>query len=149
MTKLERLQVFDIEATLDLATEFNKLYGQLNKFNRAKLRSILEASLVYDKNYYCSVLKDENKVVGLFVGIATEGPYFDNVLASELGWYIQEKYRGRKSIAMLKDFETWAKTVAKADFVSMSYTSKMSNLDTLYTKLGYEAIEYTYKKELK
>jgi len=149
VTQLEKLQVFDIEATLDLATEFNTLYGTSKKFNRAKLRRILEASLVYDKNYYCSVLKEENKIVGLLVGVASEGVYFDDVLASELGWYVKPEYRGRKSLAMLKDFEIWAKEKAKADFVVMSYTSKMSNLDLLYTKLGYEAIEFTYKKALR
>ncbi len=148
MTQLEKLQVFDIEATLDLAAEFNTLYGTSKKFNRAKLRRILEASLVYDKNYYCSVLKEENKLVGLLVGVASEGIYFDDVLASELGWYVKPDYRGRKSLAMLKDFETWAKEKAKADFVVMTYTSKMSNLGLLYTKLGYEAIEFTYKKAL-
>jgi hypothetical protein len=149
MINLERLQVFDIEPTLNLANEFNTVYGQSKKFNRAKLRSILEASLVYDKNYYCSVLKDNEKVVGLLVGIASEGPYFDEIIASELGWYVQSDYRGRKSIEMLSDFESWAKETAKADFVSMSYTSKMSNLDFLYTKRGYEVVEYTYKKDLK
>jgi len=148
MTYLERLQIFDIEQTLNLSEEFNKLYGVSNKFNRAKLRSILEASFLYQNSYYCLVMKYEAKVVGLLVGVCFEGPYFDDRVASELGWYIQEEYRGRLSITMLRDFESWAKNEAKADYVAMTYTEEMSNLDKLYLKLGYMPAEHTYKKSL-
>jgi homoaconitase/3-isopropylmalate dehydratase large subunit len=148
MLKLERLQVFDIEETVSLAEEFNKVYGVSDKFNRKKMRAILEASLIYDKTYYTSVLKEETKVVGLFVGLCTEGLFFDERIASELGWYVQEKHRGLCSIKMLKNFETWAKTEAKADYISMMYTSKMSDLSRLYKGLGYEQAEYTYSKKL-
>ncbi len=148
MTTIETLQVFDIEATLDLAEEFNKLYAASKKFNRRKLRSILEASLVYDKNFFCCVMKEETKVVGLLIGLANEGLYFDDVLASELGWYVQVPYRGVQSLEMLTKFETWAKEKAKANFVVMSYTVNMSKLDKLYEKLGYEVAEFSYKKEL-
>ena len=149
MIYLERLQVFDIEQTLDLAEEFNKVYGVSDKFNRKKLRSILESSLLYTNTYYCSVLKTENKVVGLFVGVCFEGPYFDDRIASELGWYVQPQFRGITSIRMLKDFESWSKHEAKADAVTMAYTEKMSDLSKLYAVLEYEVVEHTYKKSLK
>lgn len=146
---IERLQIFDIEQTLDLAEEFNKIYGVSKKFNRTKLRFILESSLLYQTVYYCSVLKSKDKIVGLFVGICFEGPYFDDRIASELGWYIKPEYRGKLSIRMVKDFESWAKNEARADSVALVYTTKMSNLDKLYSKLGFNPVEYTYAKSLK
>lgn len=148
MITLERLQVFDIEQTIDLAERFNKLYGIIDTLSRNKIRRTLEASLLYDKVYFALVMKEDTKVVGAFVGIAVEHPYYDSVFASELGWYVEEQYRGIKSLDMLYAFEAWAKTEAKANFLSMAYTTKMSDLDKLYTNLGYERVELTYKKEI-
>jgi GNAT superfamily N-acetyltransferase len=148
MITLERLRVYDIEATIDLAEEFNTLYGVSKKFNRKKLGYLLELSLYYKQLYFCVVMKDEAKVVGLLVGVASEGVYFDDVVASELGWYVQPEYRGRQSLKMLGEFEAWARDEAKASYIAMAYTEEMSNLATLYTKLGYQPAEHTYKKAL-
>jgi hypothetical protein len=146
---VERLQVFDINQTVDLAEEFNEIYNQSKKFNRQKMRSLLESSVVYPSLFFCLVKKDVDKVIGLFVGYASEGLYTDDRLAGELGWYVRPGYRGPSSIKMLRSFETWAKEEAKADFVVMSYTTPMTDLHKLYTQEGYERIEFTYRKKLK
>jgi len=150
MIYLERLQVQDIEQTIDLAVKFNKIYGMVSQISRDKIRRMLKASLVYDKSYFALVMKDQEKIVGALVGFAAEHPYYDVVMASELGWYIEEEYRGKNTgILMLKEFESWAKTDAKADFVGMVYTDEMSDLSILYGKLGYKSVEHTYVKAIK
>jgi len=149
MIRLERLQVYDIGQVVDLAYEFNTVYNVDLKFNKTKARSGFEAVVVYPNTYFCTVMKDEDTVVGFLLGFCSEGIYYDNRLASEIGWYIKEEYRGKATgVLMLKDFEQWAKEEAKADFVSMSYTAEMSNLKTLYERLGYVEAEHTYKKVL-
>ncbi len=149
MIYLEKLQVYDIEQTIELADRFNKQYGMIKELNKNKVRRTLESSLIYDKVYYAYVMKDEDKVVGALVGFATEHPYYDVVVASELGWYVEPDYRNKISVKMLKNFETWAKEEAKAEFVVMAYTEEMTNLSKLYTNLKYELVEHTYKKDLK
>ncbi len=148
MIYLERLQVQDIEQTIELADRFNKLYGMIKELSKTKVRRTLEASLVYDKSYYALVMKDNDKVVGALVGFSAEHPYYDVVVASELGWYVEPEYRGKLSMAMLQDFESWAKNDAKANFVVMIYTEEMTDLSKLYAAMEYELVEHTYKKAL-
>jgi RimJ/RimL family protein N-acetyltransferase len=145
---LERLQVHDIEQTINLADRFNKLYGMIKELSKTKVRRTLEASLVYDKSYYALVMKDDDKVVGALVGFSAEHPYYDVVVASELGWYVEPEYRGKLSMNMLQDFESWAKKDAKANFVVMVYTEEMTDLSKLYAAMEYELVEHTYKKAL-
>jgi GNAT superfamily N-acetyltransferase len=150
MITLERLKVYDIEQTIDLAVKFNKVYGMVEQISKDKIRRMLESSLVYDKSYFAIVMKDDDKVVGALVGFSAEHPYYDVVMASELGWYVEEDYRGKLTgIQMLKEFELWAKEEAKADFVAMVYTDEMSDLSKLYTGLGFIPVEHTYAKTLK
>jgi GNAT superfamily N-acetyltransferase len=148
MTRLERLQVFDIAETIELMFEFNKHFKKETKLNKNKLRHLFELSVAYPNKFYCQLMKDDNKIVGFLGGSASEGIFSDAVLAHELGWFIQPEYRGhRKSLQMLKDFEQWAKEEAKADMVIMVYAETMSNLDKIYEKKGYEAVEHTYMKK--
>jgi len=150
MIRLERLQVYDIEQVVNLSDEFNDLYGVSSKFNKAKARSLFEAAVVYTSRYFCIVMKDDQKVVGFLLGFSSEHSYTDDVLAGEIGWYVQEDYRKTaSSVMMLKEFEYWAKEEAKAQYVTMSYTEEMSDLSKLYTRLDYSPAEYTYKKSLK
>jgi len=148
MVYLEKLQVHDIEQTIDLADRFNKQYGMIKELSKTKVRRTLESSLVYDKVYYAYVMKDEDKVVGALVGFAAEHPYYDVVVASELGWYVETEYRNKISVKMLQNFEIWAKEEAKANFVVMVYTEEMTDLSKLYNSLDYELVEHTYKKAL-
>jgi hypothetical protein len=148
MITLERLQVFDIEQTVVLASEFSDYYGVVGQPNLSKVRHLLENCVFNDNTFFCLVMKDENKVVGGLVGYIADHLLFDVSMAYELAWFVKEEYRGKHSIAMLKEFENWAKKSQGVEFVVMAYTSKMSNLDKVYKKLGYEAIEFTYKKNI-
>jgi hypothetical protein len=149
MISLERLQVYDITQVIEVAKEFNKTYsGNKNFLDEGKARNLLELSTIMTRNYYCLVKKDEDKVVGFLFGVCYPGPFFSQLVAAELGWFVLQEYRDRSSIVMIKEFEKWAKEEAKAEYVALTYTEEMSNLDKVYRRLGYQQTEVTYKKSL-
>lgn len=146
------LKTYDIheeQQVVALAEVFNKHFESPTIVNQAKLRNLLLWTITHPNNFYCCVLKDEEKVAGALLAGASEGLYHDQVIASEIGWFVAPEYRYKsKAIRMLFAFEKWAKEHAKADYVTMAHTTTMSNLGKTYTRLGYSLKELTYAKKL-
>ena len=95
------------------------------------------------------LLQDQQKVCGLLVGVATEVPFSDDKVASELAWYVESAYRGRREALQLVDaYEAWAVRVGCSS-VSMSLLPTLTDLSKLYERKGYKKTEISYLKGLK
>lgn len=145
------LKTYDIheeQQVVALAELLNKAFESPAVMNQAKIRNLLLWTITHPNNFYCCVLKDEEKVVGFLLAGASEGLYYDNIVASEIGWFVLPEYRHKsKAVKMLFAFEKWAKEHAKADYVSMAHTTVMSDLGRAYNRLGYTLKELTYVKK--
>ncbi len=72
----------------------------------------------------------------------------NKVVATELAWFVSKEARGTPaSIKLVKTFEKWAKQNG-ADYTIMGDIKGITDLDYLYGRMGYEAAETAYIKEL-
>lgn len=84
----------------------------------------------------------------MLVGYATETPFSNDKIASELAWYIEPSYRGhRKAVELVYAYEAWARTVG-CKHVSMSLLSTLTDASKFYVRMGYTQTEISYLKEL-
>ena len=97
------------------------------------------------------LLYDEDTPVGLLAGVITEQhPLWHGIkIASELFWYVHPDHRGKNSLKLVKDYETWAKENG-CKYVTMAhfYNELGTKLSDLYSRLGYKEVEVSYLKEL-
>lgn len=146
---IKRLDYTELEQTLAILEKFNKYYNFGNRFNSAKTRQLLELALFKPEVGLVLLAKEEEKVVGVLAAICTPQLFSDDLQASEVCWFVEEDYRSSgSSLEFIKQFETWAKEEAKADYLVLGYTTKMVNLKNFYTRLGYEEIEHSHFKKL-
>ena len=70
------------------------------------------------------------------------------VQATELAWFITKEYRGKpSSIRLVKAFEKWSIDKG-ANQIGMGDIEGISNLEHLYTRMGYKKAESIYIKEI-
>lgn len=83
---------------------------------------------------------------GFLAGIKVKFLYGDHNVASELGWWVEPKYRldgvGKD---LLEAFEEWAK---EQGCTSVTMVALDDELDKFYRSKGYRLREWSYMKEL-
>ncbi len=95
------------------------------------------------------LLLDNSKPIGLILGYATQTPFSDDLIASELAWYVEPSYRGRReALQLVYAYEEWAQRVG-CKHVSMSLLTTLTDASKLYERLGYHMTEISYLKEIK
>ena len=98
--------------------------------------------------YMLAKNEDTNEHIGFFIGCLHNPLFSDDILATELFWWVEKECRGRGiAIALIKEFERWAKS-NNATQVNVSDLQNVKNLGKLYNRLGYQESEMTYRKDL-
>lgn len=118
-------------------------------YSEEKVRDLLYQSLSLTPSpILFLLLVDDSIPVGLLVGYATKTPFSDDLVASELAWYIDPKHRGsRKAIELVYAYEEWARRIG-CKHISMSLLTSSTDTSKLYDRLGYTKTEISYMKEL-
>lgn len=96
------------------------------------------------------VMEIAAKFAGALGGILFLDPNNNDLVATELFWYVLPEYRNSvESVRLLVAFERWAKEM-DARRVSMMHTfgSQVEQLSAIYTRLGYRPLEVHYVKEI-
>lgn len=121
------------------------------KYNPAKVRQWLELAVSSQHRDCLVLLNVQNELpVGMLVATISQTPFSDDLVASELAWWVDEEYRGTKgSLELVFAYEEWAKRVG-AKHVTMALLPALTNpkVEGYYEKLGYHKTEISYIKAL-
>ena len=136
--------IFDI---LVLGREFSKESPKTHKWNKEKTEAFV-INAIRNTNTTIIILEEDGEIVGFIVGLLSEMYMSYTIVATELAWFVSKDYRGKKgSILLLKKFEEWAKK-NNANYVCMGDIHNITNLEKLYTRMGYSKSETAYMKEV-
>lgn len=137
----------DIFDVLILAKEFSKEAPITHTWDKNKTEEFLNSALLND-NMVLFVLEVDGEIVGSILGFVIEVYMSHKVQATELAWFITKEYRGKpSSIRLVKAFERWAIDKG-ANQIGMGDIEGISNLEHLYTRMGYKKAESVYIKEI-
>lgn len=136
--------VFDL---LVLGREFSREAGEAFQWDKIKTEGILMQAVKSDE-VLILVIEDEGVVVGSLIGAVTTMPFSSHMIATELAWFVDPRYRGNKqSIKLIKEYEAWAKKKG-AKYVVMAHIHRVADISNVYERLGYEISESSYMKKV-
>ena len=139
-----------LEDKLDIAflvKQFNKECKYPFKVNTDKVFNSLD-QIINHPDFIVLVAEEDGDVGGMFIGGVTAPLFSEDIVSTELAWYMQPEYRkGRSGMEMLKQYEEWSKSKG-CKFVTMIDIDPYNNLESLYTRKGYKVTEKTYVKEI-
>ena len=137
----------DIFDVLILAKEFSKEAPSTHTWDKNKTETFLNSALLND-NMVLFVLEVDGEIVGSILGFVIEVYMSHKVQSTELAWFITKEYRGKpSSIRLVKAFEKWSIDKG-ANQIGMGDIEGISNLEHLYTRMGYKKAESVYIKEI-
>ena len=137
----------DLFDLLVLGRDFSREAGHMHRFDKQKTAEVM-AGLIESDQGCIYVMEDDGFIVGAIVGLVNQMPFGTHPVATELAWFVHEKFRGNKqSLLLVSAFEEWAKSVG-AEYVVMAHIHTINNLEKVYTKLGYEPAETAYAKRI-
>jgi GNAT superfamily N-acetyltransferase len=145
-TKIRTATQDDIFDILVLAKNFSKEAPTTHKWDKEKTAQFLVSAL---ENPIMEIFVADTgeEIVGALVCMKSELYMSRTTVCTELAWFVDKQYRGSPSaLRLLKTFEKWAKE-QKADYTIMGDIAGITDLGSLYTKLGYTKAETTYMKE--
>lgn len=92
---------------------------------------------------------DGRRIVGAIMGMLTPWWFSRELIAAELGWWVDPDHRGHGDL-LRQRFEAWA-TVQHAPVVSMSDVrlDDATPAGELYARKGYECVERAWLKRLR
>lgn len=104
---------------------------------------------VNDPERFVMCAYDEDKLAGVFVGSLSRFYFGNDVLASDLLWYVGKEYRGtRTGLRLLKMFRSWA-TDLGADKIQVGISSglSMDRTGALLERMGFSQIGGLYRAD--
>jgi RimJ/RimL family protein N-acetyltransferase len=119
-------------------------------YNPSKVQELFELA-VHTQHSKALVLiyHEQDQARGMLVSVASSTPFSDDIVASELAWWVDEEYRGtRGSIELIYAYEEWARRVG-AKHITMALLPSLTNpkVENYYEKMGYKKTETSYIKE--
>ena len=109
-------------------------------------------SSIISNDNACLIISEKNgSVVGFITGVVSPWS-LDNsqILASELGWWIDLDHRGgTDSVRLLKEYEKWAANKgASRCMMAHLENDRSTRMERFYEKVGYHKAESHYMKGL-
>ncbi len=141
----------DLQAFLRMSQLFHEdsPFHPVTTLSVAKL-TLLFQTAIDSKHTQVAILllKDEDRAVGMLVGMVGSPVFSDDLIASELAWFIEPEYRGsRKALQLVYAYEEWARRMGCKN-VSMSLLTALTDASKTYERLGYTKTEISYLKAL-
>ena len=103
-------------------------------------------AIIEDQKGLVIVAEEDGKVIGL-LALAIFPHYFTKELtAAEVMWYVEPEHR--QSLTALCLFRRGEQEARRAGCTTMQFTAPTEQVAKAYEKLGYEAIEVAYRKNL-
>lgn len=117
------------------------------EFSEGKCREFFNHYLRGDRKEVIIILAHaEERVFGMIIGYASSTPFSDNLVASEVAWWVDEDMRqSRDSLLLFKAYEDWALRI-NVKITQMAMLDNSTNLQNFYSKQGYSPAERSYIK---
>jgi GNAT superfamily N-acetyltransferase len=142
---------------LATASDKLRLVDLLNQFYEESGYEFVTGISKFERNYeeYIKhpeavflVSEQEGRVVGFIFGAVATSIFSDDLVATELAWFMEKRSRGSSdSLRLVKAYEYWAKSVG-AKFCSLACLNNIRDLSKVYEKLGYVPSEKVYVRKL-
>ncbi len=123
------------------STQYQKYVGQNPEASTA-----LIAQLVAHEDGGLFVVQAEDGLIGMFGVMVYSHPFSGERVAVEAFWWLNPDRRGY-GVYLLRRAESWAKEKG-AKRLSMMAPCDKPRVAEIYERLGYEAVELTYQKDL-
>lgn len=134
----------DLPELLEMGMKFISTTGYAEYSNEETVSNLLTTILTGEKNVMIVLLEPG---VGMLVGMSSPFVFGNHLLASEIGWWVNEdKRKSGIGVQLMEAFEYWAKNVAGCTLITL--TSLDDKVGKLYEKKGYKLYERAYMKEL-
>jgi hypothetical protein len=120
-------------------------------FDEEKLaKQLLWAGTDKSPDRYFRIAVRGDVVLGAFYGYVHRVFFSDQLVANDLGWWVREEARGgRTAMALLLDFEKWAKQQgAKRVGLGQTGVEDIERTTQLFVHCGYKVIGYNTMKDL-
>lgn len=141
----------DLPEILDLCEQHHKsvAFGAL-PFSRKKVYQTLTKALeAGPEEAVLLVSTDRTRIVGVFLAVRSEVSFSDELVASELAFWVLPGYRkSRRLLDLVSAFEYWARHYAKVNYAILSKTPLQDATERSFSRLGYRTIETNYLKKI-
>lgn len=137
--------IFDI---LVLGRSFSREAGHLFRYDPTKTQQVFSGLIRSPDGCIFVMVDEDDYIVGGIIGVLNHMPFSTHVVATELAWFVDDKFRGNKqAIQLVNEFEKWANAKG-AEYAIMSHIHAINDLGGVYDKLGYSPTETSYSKRL-
>ena len=137
---------------LEMCQKFheNTPFNGIEEYNESRVTDIIISIIEDPANKIAILLVDDGKAVGMVLGVTSTSIFNYGKVATELAWWVDPEYRGKKSLELMKAYEYWATNVAKCSVVQMSLLENdtTESVDRLYKRKGYSPVERAYIKKV-
>lgn len=143
---IRRATAADRLTILDMCRQFHAESGVALSFNNATAAVTIDRALS-DANTLVLLLDVDGRARGMFAAAIFPQMFTAERVAQELVWWVEPTYRGRGAIAMLTEYETWARAKGCVA-VNMVGLGGDPVTTRLYERNGYVAQERHFLKRL-
>ncbi len=149
MGAIRKATVHDVDLLIGMSTPFFAFSGYSKYFSIDKDQVAQGLCAVIDSGVIFIAETNAGEAIGAIAGVISNLWFAPSVkVASELGWWVNQKHRGSLlSIKLLHEFERWAKNNG-ATRVAMSDLIVHDEMPAgkLFEKLGYAVVERAHIK---
>ena len=148
MLTIRRATIDDVEVLTHMSRQFHNFAPHAAMINATDTE--LEAAIHALMEHGCVFVADLGGVVVAMLGAIINPIWFCPrvKMAHELAWWVNEEARGsRAAILLVKAYEAWAKEQG-ATVETMSDLMVNTTVERMLTRMGFQASERTYAKEL-
>lgn len=140
----------DIEPLIELAAHMHRcspVYSEI-PFSEAMMRGWFMAAVEKPESFFCAVARKGEELVGVMLACASPLFFSDRMLASEMGFFVYERFRGSRAALMLvKEYERWAEKL-NCVFVDVSVSVGINDAHAIrfYERQGYKSCGAVLRK---
>lgn len=136
----------DLEDVLRMAREFHGVspYSSL-EFSSARSYELFKAYLDGDKTRLIIILSEQDKKPrGMVIGMASEPLFSDDLMATEIAWWMDPEYRrSRDSLLLIDAYQDWTRRIG-CSITQVAMLDSVTDLSGFYKKRGFERAEQSF-----
>lgn len=145
MAKIRNATALDLPAMADMGEAMHDESPQYRdrSFNRRKCTHL--ALMLIESHYGCAlVAEDAGELIGMFMGVAQEQYFGDDLQTTDLLLYVKPEARGgRAMLKLVRAYEAWAESLGATDVILGVSTGVLAKQTVhIYEKLGYTMFSY-------
>lgn len=109
-------------------------------------------NLFEQPHVFCVLAKNTHgEYVAFFLGAVHQQYFGNDWVATDLATFVHPEHRGGSYfLRLVKEFEAWAQSLGvKEIYLSQSTGINIEKTKSMFERLGYQAIGYSTKKEIK